>query len=327
MFRTKSKRAEEEAAARVFVAAFESAPTGALLLHGDSGRGAMIVRANAAAREITGRSTDELEGAWLTRPGILISSAEEVADALMLVERVLAGDRRPFTIERQMKRADGDQRLLKMTVAPLEPRDIDQIEGHEVHAIMHVEDITEQRQTQLELEYRSGHDALTGLMNRRRFTETLIQHLAQGRRYGEHGALLMVDIDSFKSINEDFGQAVGDRVLIEAAAQMQSCLRGSDQIGRMGGDEFAILLPGGGTPEAGKVADKLLGVFRGTDLLPAGSDDGAQNEISLSIGIAGLDGSWPDPDAAYSAAYSAMHAAKAAGGDGIAIRHGRRGQS
>src|SRR5690606_21056683 len=150
---------------------------------------------------------------------------------------------------------------------------------------------------------------------------TLIQRLAEGRRYGEHGALLMIDIDSFKRINEDFGQSIGDAVLKEVAERMRFCLRGSDSVGRMGGDEFAILLPTGGIPEAESVADKLLGVFRGADplLIPAGSEmvDAAQGDISLSIGIVALDGSWPDPDTAYAAAASAMHAAKAAGGDGI----------
>lgn len=327
MFKAQAKR-EGEQATRIWAAAFESAPTGALLLHGRSGRGAMVLRANGAAREITGRGDEELEGVWLTESDILVSSAQEEANSLVLVERVLGGDRRRVTIERRMHRADGEPRLVKMTVAPFDPVEIGRIDGYEVHAIMHIEDITERRQTELELEYRSGHDGLTRLMNRRRFTEVLIQHLAEGRRYGEDGALLMVDIDSFKRINENFGQEIGDAVLKEAANRMRTYLRGSDNLARMGGDEFAILLPNGGITEAERVADKLLGVFRGSEPLMVasvgGEDSSDEEEISLSIGIAALDGSWPDPDAAYSAAYSAMYAAKAAGGDGIAIRHGRR---
>jgi diguanylate cyclase (GGDEF)-like protein/PAS domain S-box-containing protein len=322
---------------QIYAAAFESAPSGALLLHGDPDRGAMILRANAAAREITGRSEEELRGAWLTKSGLLLSTPEEFADSLALVQRVLLGDRRRVTVERQMARADGDKRLLKMTFAPLESETIGPVDGYDVHAVMHIEDITEQRQAELELEYRSGHDSLTDLMNRRRFTETLIQHLAEGRRYGYDGALLMVDLDSFKQINEDYGQKAGDAILKAAACSMRSCLRGSDYLARMGGNEFAILLPSGDIAEAERVADKLLGVFRNGEWEPgltASSDpdtaelahmlDFAWAELSLSIGIVALDGSWPDPDAAYSAAYSAMRAAKAAGGDGIAIRHGRR---
>lgn len=309
---------------RIYAAAFENAPTGAVLLHGETARGAMILRANAAAREIMGREEEELRGAWLTESGILISSAEEFADALGLVGRVLAGDGRKVTVERQMSHIDGGPRLVKLTISPLDPASVGRIDGHEVHAVMHIEDITEQRQTQLELEYRAGHDTLTGLTNRRRFTELLIQHLAEGRRYGEVGALLMVDIDSFKRVNENYGQAAGDELLRNVAERMRLCLRGSDQIGRLGGDEFAILLPSGGVGEAENVADKLLGVFRG-GRMAAGSENrpATWSEIGLSIGITPLDGSWPDPDTAYSAAYSAMLAAKAAGGDGIAIRHGR----
>lgn len=324
---------------RIYAAAFESAPSGALLLHGEAGRGAMILRANAAAREITGRSEETLRGTWLTASGLLVSTPEEFADSLALVERVLLGDRRRITVERQMARPDGERRLLKMTISPLDPESIGPIDGHDVHAIMHIEDITEQRQAALELEYRSGHDGLTDLMNRRRFTETLIQHLAEGRRYGDDGALLMIDLDSFKRINEDHGQEAGDEALRVAAQRMRGCLRGSDYIGRMGGDEFAILLPSGDIAEAERVADKLLGVFRGWAArkrlpAPGGKDEPASPRgegplpawagLSLSIGIVALDGSWPDPDAAYSAAYSAMRAAKAGGGDGIAIRHGRR---
>lgn len=326
MFKVQTKTQFGQDEGRIFFAAFESAPTGALLLHGVRERGAMILRANRAAREILGRETDELEGAWLTKSGILISTPEEFADALLIVERVLAGDQRPVTVERRFHRADGDTRLLRMAVAPLDPAYVGSIDGYAVHAVMHIEDITEQRQLELELQYRSGHDNLTGLMNRRRFTEELIQHLAEGRRYGEDGALLLIDIDCFKRINEDYGNDVGDEVLVKAAKRIRLCLRGSDYVARMGGDEFAVLMPNGGAAEAEKVADKLLGLFRGGEAPPAnGADDDESGEkVSLSIGITPLDGSWPDPDAAYSAAYTAMRAAKAAGGDGIAIRHGRR---
>ena len=327
MFKVQGRKRETaEDGASVYAAAFESAPAGALLLHGEPGCGAMILRANAAAREILGKSEEDLQGAWLTRPGILLSTPEEFADAMVLVDRVLAGDLRHFTVERKIGHRDGLPRLVKLSIAPLIPDAVGEIDGYAIHAVVHIEDITEQRQAQLELQYRAGHDSLTGLINRRRFTETLIQHLAEGRRYGEDGALLLVDIDSFKEINENHGQVVGDRLLKLAAARMAGCLRGSDQIGRLGGDEFAILLPSGGVAEGEKVAEKLLGAFYGSRF---GRQEGASDllllrSVSMSIGITPLDGSWPDPDAAYSAAYSAMSAAKAAGGDGIAIRHGRR---
>src|SRR5690606_37731418 len=92
--------------ALIYTAAFESAPTGAVLLHGEAGRGAMILRANRAACEIMGREESELRGAWLTKSGILLSSPEEYADALAMVERVLGGDRRRITVERQMALVD-----------------------------------------------------------------------------------------------------------------------------------------------------------------------------------------------------------------------------
>lgn len=326
MFKLQPKKNQRSLEAEIFAAVFEAAPTGALLLHGEQGRGAMILRANAEARRILGKSEEDLRGAWLTRSGILLSTAEEFADSLLFVERVLDGDLRPFTLERRIGHPDGIPRLVKLVVAPLDPKLAGSIEGYPIHAIMHIEDITEQRQAQLELEYRAGHDTLTGLFNRRRFTETLIQHLAEGRRYGDQGALLMVDIDSFKDINETYGHKVADRLLQEAANKMRSCLRGSDHIGRMGGDEFAILLPTGGIPEAEAVAEKLLAAFHTIDLAVESTGAARQarvGDIKVSIGITPLDGSWPDPDTAYGATYSAMRAAKAAGGDGIAIRHGR----
>ena len=123
------------------------------------------------------------------------------------------------------------------------------------------------------------HDALTGLFNRRRFEEELDRHIAHGRRYGMGGALLLLDLDDFKRVNDEFGHRAGDRVLTAVAVVLSHRLRESDIVARFGGDEFAVLMPVGALGEATELAELLGAAIRADVPTPAGP-------LSASVGIA-----------------------------------------
>jgi diguanylate cyclase (GGDEF)-like protein len=114
-----------------------------------------------------------------------------------------------------------------------------------------------------QLQHQALHDILTGLPNRALIADRIEQLLERNRRHETHGAALYIDLDDFKNVNDSLGHGVGDNLLIAVAQQMKSALRGADTIGRMGGDEFVVLVDGG-HDEAGPdhVAQRLLDVMR-----------------------------------------------------------------
>ena len=122
-----------------------------------------------------------------------------------------------------------------------------------------VRDITSRKRTRELLQYQAFHDVLTGLPNRRLFDEQLSTALANAKRYQHHMAVMYLDIDHFKKINDNFGHPVGDKLLKTFAFRLKSCLRASDTVSRFGGDEFAILLPQVNSLEAvAKLAQRLM---------------------------------------------------------------------
>lgn len=132
-----------------------------------------------------------------------------------------------------------------------------------------------------ELAFRAHHDALTGLPNRHAFETLTSQGLAYARRYGRPLAILFIDLDGFKSVNDTFGHACGDAVLQQVAHRFRSVLRQSDTIARWGGDEFVVgLLEVGSAGDAWRAAEKLLNALK--DPL---SVDGRSISLSASIGI------------------------------------------
>ena len=104
-------------------------------------------------------------------------------------------------------------------------------------------EVSKRKQFEAELVDLADHDSLTGLLTRRRFISDLNRQLVQGRRYDAHGALMFLDLDGFKAVNDSFGHLVGDDLLRSLSALLHRGLRESDHLGRLGGDEFAILMP------------------------------------------------------------------------------------
>jgi diguanylate cyclase (GGDEF)-like protein/PAS domain S-box-containing protein len=177
-------------------------------------------------------------------------------------------------------------------------------------------DITLRRQTEDRLRHTAAHDSLTGLANRSRFHDVLRQDLARLRGAGDLSvAVLFIDMDDFKEINDRFGHAAGDQVLVAAGERIMGALRSTDLAARLGGDEFVVLLSGiKAREEAERIAARLL------ELLRAPFKVGDQTVVkSVSIGIAMADPTEPDPEALIRAADAAMYRAKVSGKDRFTI--------
>jgi diguanylate cyclase (GGDEF)-like protein/PAS domain S-box-containing protein len=123
-------------------------------------------------------------------------------------------------------------------------------------------DITHLKRQEEQLLHLAAHDPLTGLHNRREFNVILDRHLSQAKRYGGEGAILWMDLDGFKEINDGLGHKVGDELLASLAHRMKSTIRESDVLARLGGDEFAILYPTVDSIQAQSAATRLLGAIR-----------------------------------------------------------------
>jgi diguanylate cyclase (GGDEF)-like protein len=169
----------------------------------------------------------------------------------------------------------------------------------------------ERRQTEEQLHYLATHDALTGLPNRRLFNDRLTLEMAHVYRNQQMLAVILLDLDHFKNVNDTLGHSVGDQLLQVVAERLTSLLRKSDTIARMGGDEFMLICPEMARGEAAaKVAHKILDAIRKPFVC-----DGHQLHVTTSIGIALYPDDGEDVDMLMKKADIAMYHAKEKGRD------------
>jgi diguanylate cyclase (GGDEF)-like protein/PAS domain S-box-containing protein len=191
--------------------------------------------------------------------------------------------------------------------------------AHERRIYAVARDVTDRKAIEEDLEQLSRKDALTGLLNRRSFDEALKRELAYSRRYGQAGALLMVDVDHLKRINDKLGHVAGDHALRKVAGVLNANLRETDVVAlehdsvaaRLGGDEFAVLLPGTDAAGAKAVAERLVSSIASVGLRV----DGQPVHLGISVGTALYDER--DHESAgelLDRADRAMYVAKARGG-------------
>jgi len=179
---------------------------------------------------------------------------------------------------------DSDQVLLgTMTLYYPSPRSPAPDELRLIYRCSHIAAIALQRYGHEAKLYRlATEDGLTHLFNRRHFLESAERHLSQARRYRHPVSVMMLDLDHFKQINDYYGHAVGDEVLKAFARICQRCLRASDIIGRMGGEEFAAMLPGSSLAVVQQIAERLRQQVEDETL----TDGGLKVSFRVSIGIA-----------------------------------------
>ena len=187
-------------------------------------------------------------------------------------------------------------------------------EGEQLGRVWLLHDISERKQRERELATLASTDMLTGLPNRRSFMESLDAGIAQFRAYpARGGALLMADIDHFKRVNDTYGHPVGDTVLRHVAQTIRSCLRQDDAAGRLGGEEFAVLLKGISAADALAQANRIRETLAA---LPAASSAG-EIRVTISIGLVMLNGD--DADLCLGHADEALYTAKNTGRNRVCV--------
>ncbi|MFV0421097.1 PAS domain S-box protein [Oleidesulfovibrio sp.] len=188
----------------------------------------ITVHLNPRYEEITGYSPEELIG----RPLPLLSDPEESSYIWAALEQ---GER--WRQETQTPRKDGHTRWLSVSVAPVRDN-----AGQTSNIVLVLEDITEQKRNEDHIRHLAMHDGLTGLPNRRLFMDRLRYAVALNKRNGLRFAVLFIDLNDFKDINDSMGHEAGDQVLCVVAERLQQSLREVDTCARIGGDEFVVLL-------------------------------------------------------------------------------------
>jgi diguanylate cyclase (GGDEF)-like protein/PAS domain S-box-containing protein len=215
-----------------------------------------------------------------------------------------------YELDHRIVRPDGEIRLVHQQAELI--RDS---AGHPLKRVGIVQDVTERRALETQLRHQAFHDALTGLPNRALFFERLGQALARLRRDGWPCAVLFLDLDRFKDINDTAGHDAGDRLLIAVAARLRAALRDGDTLARLGGDEFTVLLENvTDVHEAVRAATRLLDALAEAFIL-----DGQGYRFTASIGIAIGHGGHDRPEDVLRDADIAMYRAKEAGRSGYAI--------
>lgn len=176
-----------------------------------------------------------------------------------------------------------------------------------------------ERAAQKRIEHLAHFDMVTGLPNRALLADRLAQETARARRGGSGFAVLLFDLDGFKSVNDTWGHAAGDRVLALVGERVRKCVRASDTVGRLGGDEFLAILPETSLEGASGVAQKLRDSLREPYAL-----DGATAHLSTSVGVSFFPDHGNDPEQLQRAADAALYKAKREGKDRTVVAEAAR---
>jgi len=190
-------------------------------------------------------------------------------------EKQLSSGKEPTYIQYRILRGDNEIRWLEDHLSPVE-----NLFGETEELLGLLIDITDKKMMEQQMEYMAYHDTLTGLPNRNMFNEYSRKALARCKRKGLNLALLFLDLDNFKLINDNFGHMTGDQVLIQMAERLNQCVRDGDIVARVGGDEFIILLEDTDRERTEQVVQRIL-----ANLSAPYTVNGESFEVTASVGI------------------------------------------
>jgi diguanylate cyclase (GGDEF)-like protein/PAS domain S-box-containing protein len=285
-----------QASEQRFRGAFENAPIGIILL---DTRG-YIFEANRFASDLLDYDPDALNGVHISR----LLPAEDRGDLKSQLESLVRGREVTSYTERRMVCASGLEIWTNCHIVLQRGAD-----DEPSYCIMQIADVTEVKHNQRRMERLAFFDTLTELANRRLFNDRLSHAIEHALRSQRRAALLYLDLDQFKRVNDTLGHDAGDELLQEVSRRLLRCVRKEDTVGRPGGDEFTILLYDVSSPtDAGHVAEKILTALREPVII-----SGHQLVVTTSIGIATIPDDGVDANALLKNADLAMYRAKEQG--------------
>jgi len=290
---------EREAALRIAAIAFET-EEGMLV----TDENAVIIRVNQAFTDITGYSMEEALGA---KPSILRSDRQDSEFFRRMWEHL--HKHHSWQGEIWNRRKNGEVYPEWLTITAVVGKD-----GKVTNYVGAFIDFSERKKAEDEIHQLAYYDPLCQLPNRRMLLERLRQAIASGSRSHVGGALLFIDLDNFKTLNDTKGHGIGDLLLVEVSKRLSSCVREGDTLARFGGDEFVLLLeglnadPGQAAVQARAVGEKVLAMLSQPYLL-----DGSEFHSSSSLGITLFGGQAQELDELLKQADTAMYEAKKSG--------------
>lgn len=284
----------------LFLAAIVASSRDAIIGKDLDGR---ILSWSPGAERLYGYTAEEMKGR-----SIRVLVPEDRQDEISHILDTIARGQAIADHETMRVAKDGRQIAVLLSVSPVrDPR------GGILGAATIARDITEHRRLQRELERMAHHDDLTGLANRRRFIEELEGHVERASRYGWKGAVVALDVDALKAVNDTMGHRAGDQLLKETAARLGETLRRSDFLARLSGDEFGAILPEACAHDAEAVARKLVAALEVNQTRIAGIRAG-----TASAGVALLE-EGITADELMIRADIALYQAKRRGGNRLAV--------
>jgi diguanylate cyclase (GGDEF)-like protein/PAS domain S-box-containing protein len=297
---TDRRRAEAELreAQERFRSAFEHAPIGMALMALD-GR---LFRVNRAMVQILGRSTDELLRATVRE----LTHEDDHHACAEALGRLLAAEVPSCQLDLRFLHRDGHPVWVALSWSIV--RDVN---GNSLYFVCQMEDITERRASGEALAHQAIHDPLTGLPNRMLFVERLGRELTRAASLNARVAVLFLDLDRFKVVNDSLGHSAGDRLLVAVADRLSGAMRPDDVVARFGGDEFTVLCQNVTSVETAELIAKRLSEVIAK---PVALVDG-EVFVTASIGIAMSEGQGETPETLLRNADAAMYHAKELGRD------------
>lgn len=255
--------------------------------------------ANTGFERITGYGREEVIG---QKPSLLKSGHHSQEFYANLWRTIKAG--KPFRGTIANLRKSGELFYELKTISP-----VHDTSGGITHYVSTARDVTRQVKAEERLVMLANYDPITGLPNRNLLLDRLSQSIAQVQRHGGHVALLFLDMDRFKGINDSLGHAAGDALLVEVSRRLRACVREEDTVARLGGDEFILMLVNLRRPEHSvRILEKLMAAFEKPFII-----QGQAIYATPSVGVSHYPRDGGDPDTLLMNADIAMYQAKAAG--------------